>query len=154
MHKDLNAVKGGYSKMAAVWRTNGEEPPISLLNRDKAAARLANPEPPKSNSEREVDSDRGAVGLAQLVGALVNHKDDKKGYHNIFRHFCHSVIQREVNFPDTNNTRYQCYCKSVVRAAAIGGSVTITRRPHPYREGKKPILPPFFPSPNATQTTS
>lgn len=112
MHKDLNAVKGGCTRMAAVWVTKGVEPPISLLNRDKAAARLANPALSKLTNEQETDSERGAVKLAQLVGALVNHKDDKKGYHNLFRHFCHSVIHQEVNFPDTSNTRYQCYCNA------------------------------------------
>ena len=112
MHKDLNAVKGGYTKMATVWRMNGEKPPISLFNKDKAAACSANPGVLKPNDEQEVDSERGAVKLAWLVGALVNHKDDKKGYHNLFRHFCHSVIRREVNYPDTSNTRYQCYCNA------------------------------------------
>lgn len=115
MHKDLNAVKGGYARMAGVWSMSEGKPPISLLNKDKAAAaRSAHPdlEPPKPNNKQDVDPERGAVKLTQLVGALVNHKDDKKGYHNLFRHFCHSVIHREVNFPDTSNTRYQCYCNA------------------------------------------
>ena len=84
MHKDLNAVKGGCTRMATVWLMNGVELPISLLNKDKSAARLANPEPLKPNSKQEADPERGAVKLAQLIGALVNHKDDKKGYHNLF----------------------------------------------------------------------
>lgn len=112
MHKDLNAVKGGCTRMAMVWLMNGVEPPISLLNKDKSAARLANPELLKPNSKQEADPERGAVKLAQLIGALVNHKDDKKGYHNLFRHFCHSVIHQEINFPDTSNTCYQCYCNA------------------------------------------
>lgn len=112
MHKDLNAVKGGCTRMAMVWLMNGVEPPISLLNKDKSAVHLANPEPLKPNSKQEADPERGAVKLAQLIGALVNHKDNKKGYHNLFRHFCHSVIHQEINFPDTSNTRYQCYCNA------------------------------------------
>ena len=69
----------------------------------------ANAELPKSE---EVHTDKGAIKLTRLVGALINHKDDKKGYHDLFRHFCHAVIHREVNFPDTSNTRYQCYCNA------------------------------------------
>ena len=84
MHKDLNTVKEGCTRMATVWLMNGAEPPISLLNKDKLAACLANPEPLKPNSKQEADPERGVVKLAQLIGALVNHKDDKKGYHNLF----------------------------------------------------------------------
>jgi hypothetical protein len=112
MHKDLNAVKGGYKRLITVWLKPDVLPPINLLNKDKvAAACLAN-----ANAELpipvEACPDRGAIKLTRLVGALVNHKDDKKGYHDLFRHFCHAVICREVNFPDTSNTRYQCYCNA------------------------------------------
>jgi hypothetical protein len=116
MHKDLNAVKGGYKKIVTVWSKSDSDvvPPINLLNKDKAVAvRSADPDTksPKSYDVEDV-SDRGAVKLTRLVGALVNHKDDKKGYHDLFRHFCRAVIHREVNFPDTSNIRYQCYCNA------------------------------------------
>ena len=38
MHKDLNAVKGGYKRMATVWSKPGALPPINLFNKEKAAA--------------------------------------------------------------------------------------------------------------------
>ena len=60
----------------------------------------------------EVNGERGAVKLTRLVGALINHKDDKKGYHDLFRHFCNAVIHHQVKFPDTSNTCYQCYCNA------------------------------------------
>ena len=114
MHKDLNAVKGGCRRMVTVWSNPDSLPPIKLLNKEKAAAahlvetgRRAEP----MNMDG-VDADRGAVKLTRLVGALVNHKDDKKGYHDLFQHFCHAVIHHQVKFPDTSNTRYQCYCNA------------------------------------------
>ena len=114
MHKDLNAVKGGYKRMATVWSKPGALPPINLFNKEKAAAaRLEQTNAGSTNTGAgESNTNRGAVKLTRLIGALVNHRDDKRGYHDLFRHFCRAVIHREVNFPDTSNTRYQCYCNA------------------------------------------
>ena len=112
MHKDLNTVKGAYKKMVTVWSNLGSSPPIDLLNKEKAeAARLAGTSHDTNlKNIDEVNGERGAVKLTRLVGALVNHKDDKKGYHDPPLHFCNAVIHHQVKFPDTSNTRYQCYC--------------------------------------------
>ena len=114
MHKDLNAVKGGYKRMITVWLEPDADalPPINLLNKDKAAAVCSAKTTTELPNPGEKCPDRGAIKLTRLVGALVNHKDDKKGYHDLFRHFCRAVIHHEVNFPDTSNTRYQCYCNA------------------------------------------
>ena len=45
-----------------------------------------------------------------LVGAIFNHKDDKKGQQDTLRFFFESVIGYMVTFPDTSNTRYQLHC--------------------------------------------
>jgi hypothetical protein len=52
----------------------------------------------------------GAVKVASLAGALFNHKDDKKGHHDIFQIFFESSLGYIFSFPDTSNTRYQSYC--------------------------------------------
>ena len=54
----------------------------------------------------------GAVKVASLAGALFNHKDDKKGHHDIFRIFCEFQLGYIITFPDTSNTWYQYYCQA------------------------------------------
>lgn len=60
MHKELNAVKGGVTSMAAVWSKLGLAPPIQLKNKFESAQSAtvdsqANP--------RKQEGDRGAVKL-------------------------------------------------------------------------------------------
>lgn len=100
MHKDLNAVKEGADRMSRWWEANGKVPPVALANKFKAEAGLSN---------EACRSDRGGVKLTNLVGALVRHKDPKKGQQDRFRTFSRRAIGVEVCFPDTSNTRYQCY---------------------------------------------
>lgn len=100
MHKDLNAVKEGVDRMSKWWEEAGKVPPVTLANKFKAEAGL------DSEVRR---SDRGGVKLTNLVGALVRHKDPGRGQQDRFRTFCRKAIGIEVSFPDTSNTRYQCY---------------------------------------------
>ena len=111
MHKDLNATKGGAEAMAASW---GEgEGPVKLMNKHNvAAAATGSTELEKQASD---DSEGGAVKLTNLVGALVRHKDAKKGHQDIFRIFCLGRLGHEIYFPDTSNNRYQSHCDSSIK---------------------------------------
>jgi len=51
----------------------------------------------------------GAAKLADLVGALVRNKEETQGYPDEFRTFSMDRLGHEISFPDTSNTRYQCY---------------------------------------------
>jgi len=100
MHKDLNAVKGGADRMSKWWEEVGKTPPIVLMNKSKAEAGLAS----------EVGrSERCGIKLTNLLGALVRHKDPKKGQQDRFRTFSRKRLGYEVCFPDTSNTRYQSH---------------------------------------------
>ena len=57
----------------------------------------------------------GGIKATQLAGALFNHKDDKKGHHDVFCFQWSQNIGGEVTFPDTSNIRFQSHCE----AAAI-----------------------------------
>jgi len=51
----------------------------------------------------------GAAKLADLVGALVQNKVETKGYPDKFQTYSMDRLAYEISFPDTSNTRYQCY---------------------------------------------
>ena len=68
--------------------------PVLLANRDndpvvqERAAVLDQGNVPTSAQERAFHkSTRGAIKTAEIAGAIFNHKDDKKGHHNIFRYW-------------------------------------------------------------------
>ena len=103
MHKDLNAVKGGAEKMSIWWEEAEKVSPVALTNKFKA----------ETNSDGRIHrSDRGGVKLANLVGALVKHRDPGRGQQDRFRTFCRKSIGFEVSFLDTSNTWYQCYTRA------------------------------------------
>ena len=60
-------------------------------------------------------TESGGIKATQLAGALFNHKDDKKGHHDVFRFWWSQNVGGELTFPDTSNTRFQSHCE----AAAI-----------------------------------
>jgi len=84
MHKDLNATKGGAEAMAGSWKEG--EAPVKLMNKHHVAAAAAG----STELEKQAfdDSEGNSVKLTKLVGALVRHKDAKKGHQAIFRIFC------------------------------------------------------------------
>ena len=53
---------------------------------------------------------RGGVKTTQVAGAIFNHKDDKKGHHDIFRWWWYENVGTQFTFPDTSNTRFQSHC--------------------------------------------
>ncbi|KAL5523272.1 hypothetical protein ACEPAF_1539 [Sanghuangporus sanghuang] len=131
MHKDLNAVKGGEAAMREEWKTHD----ISLVlfaNKDNAAIlELAEEEDGLDNEDER--SSRAATAaekracevtkcggfqIGHLTGSLVNDKDDKKGYHYVFRDYCLLILGFFVNYPDTTNTRYSSYLDSAAETLA------------------------------------
>ena len=106
MHKDLNTFKAGAIRLGKFWNEEGLDPPVKLLSREQEKEVLA------AEDKRGDDVDRtvgGAVKLTSLIGALVNNKDEGKGCFDEFRTYTHDHIGRSIAFPDTSNTRYQCY---------------------------------------------
>ena len=61
-------------------------------------------------------STSGAIKTAEIAGAIFNHKDDKKGHHDIFRFWWWEHVGVPFTFPDTSNNRFQPYCDA---AAAL-----------------------------------
>ncbi|KAJ7767857.1 hypothetical protein DFH07DRAFT_915471 [Mycena maculata] len=112
MHKDLNAHRGGVERMMAAWLKHGFQQPILLMNKDNAAAANSGSAVAKERAEKV--SSRGGVKLCELMGILLNNKDDKKGQqdsHGVY--FCaHEHIGYSIWFPGTSQTRYQCFSEA------------------------------------------
>ncbi|KAF8601835.1 hypothetical protein BDV93DRAFT_445204 [Ceratobasidium sp. AG-I] len=105
MHKELNAVKGGASAMAAAWKSLGTSAPIALQNKFEAS------KPSYSSLD---NAPRGAIKLTSLAGAIFNHRDDKKGYQVTIDNFFESTLGFSNRFPDTSNTRYGSHCDAAI----------------------------------------
>ena len=118
MHKSLNAFKGGNTEMMAAWETDlkGVSPPVLLANKANAAVLRRVLEPSRGNkpaSEEELAafeaSTRGAAKTVTIAGAIFNHKDDKKGYHDVYLNFMQKYTRFPLpvrRFPGTSNTRF------------------------------------------------
>src|SRR6266568_6380667 len=48
--------------------------------------------------------------MAQIAGSIFNHKDDKKGHHDLFHYWWWEHVGTPFTFPDTSNNRFQSYC--------------------------------------------
>lgn len=106
MHKDLNTFKGGAVRLSAFWKKARLKGPVKLLSREKEEREelgigTTDHEPNKSSG--------GAAKLADLVGALIRNRDETKGCPDKFRTYSWDHLGYEISFPDTSNTRYQCY---------------------------------------------
>ncbi|TBU36763.1 hypothetical protein BD309DRAFT_984732 [Dichomitus squalens] len=108
MHKDLNAFKGGATRMAKFWMLAGLQAPVLLMNKDNTATAAAGPSVAQS---RAVEQSRGGGPKhAELSGTLFRHKDDKKGQQDSMRwFFLASPLAKLLTFPDTSNTCYRSY---------------------------------------------
>jgi hypothetical protein len=92
-HKDLNTVHGGYAAMSALWDVLGLKGPVLLANQDndpviqERTTALEEGDVPTLAQQRAFEkSAHGAIKAAQIAGAIFNHKDNKKGIHDVF-HF-------------------------------------------------------------------
>jgi hypothetical protein len=84
------------------------------MNKPNAAA-ASNSAPGSQASEHANDvSDGGAVKVTSLLGALFNHKDDKKGQQDTFKLYFEEFLGYTVSCPDTSNTRFQCHCDCAI----------------------------------------
>lgn len=107
MHKNLDSLKAGAERMLKWWGETGKTAPIALINKARARA---------GQDAKVRRTDRGAIKLTDLLGALVKHKDPKKGHQDLFRVFSKEYLkgQEAVLFPDTSNTRYQSHTSAAV----------------------------------------
>ena len=108
MHKDLNAVKGGCLGMKVAWNEL-DCTPISLANKDNTAilaAVIDGIAEPSVAVHVNAYTIGGGEKLTALFGAFLNHKDQKKGQHDTFRHFAMMRYGFIFTFPDTSNTRF------------------------------------------------
>lgn len=78
MHKEMNSVKGGATAMAGAWSKLGLKPPIPLRNKYEVK---------DTSISGDEKVSRGAVKLTSLAGAIINHKDDKKGAHQVINNY-------------------------------------------------------------------
>ncbi|KAJ7835601.1 hypothetical protein B0H13DRAFT_2369248 [Mycena leptocephala] len=114
MHREMNSVKGGVQAMKLFWQTIGGPEPVKLMNKANAAA-ASNSAPGSQASEHANDvADGGAVKVTSLLGALFNHKDDKKGQQDTFKLYFEEFLGYTVSCPDTSNTRFQCHCDCAI----------------------------------------
>ena len=115
-HKDLNTIRGGYAAIIKWWGDNDVEPPVLLANRDNAAIlKDISTEDDIENSAQARAfkmSSCGGVKATQLAGAILNHKDDKQGHHDIFRWWWMTNVGIQMTFPDTSNNRFQSHCEA------------------------------------------
>ena len=122
-HKDLNTVKGGYMVMMRFWKERGLEGPVLLANRDndpvvqEQNTTIEQGDTPTPAQEQAFNTSTcGAIRTAQIAGAIFNHKDDKKGHHDLFRYWWWEHVGTPFTFPDTSNNHFQAYCNA---AAAL-----------------------------------
>ncbi|KAG2141308.1 hypothetical protein DEU56DRAFT_755013 [Suillus clintonianus] len=108
MHKDLNAVKGGNTRMRAWWALNDVDGPALLMNRDNAAAASGGPSTAQARAVRV--SQGGAAKALALAGSVFHHKDDKKGQQDSLRFFLEAQLGYFSPWPDTSNTHYHSNC--------------------------------------------
>ncbi|KAF7378023.1 hypothetical protein MSAN_00226200 [Mycena sanguinolenta] len=113
MHKELNCCIAFEKGMRLYYEGRPEsERPVLLANRDNDVTIQLAEEGGKSTAavRRALKvSERGAIKLISLFGALVNHKDDKKGLHDVYENYFRPAIGAGIHFPDTSNTRYQSH---------------------------------------------
>ncbi|KAJ7610542.1 hypothetical protein DFH06DRAFT_1148087 [Mycena polygramma] len=105
MHKEMNSVKGGVEGMKLFWQSVGGPAPVKLMN--------------KANNAAVSKSQEGGVGersrgVRSLLGALFNHKDDKRGQQDTFKLYFEHLFGYPISCPDTSNTRFQSHCDCAI----------------------------------------
>ncbi|THV01335.1 hypothetical protein K435DRAFT_572870, partial [Dendrothele bispora CBS 962.96] len=108
MHKEMNSEKGGADAMKLFWE-GIDSRPVKLMNKANAAAYVNGGLNSTAASHAEKVSEGGAIKLTSLLGALLNHKDDKKGQHDTFKYYFQEKYGYSINCPDTSNTRFQSH---------------------------------------------
>ncbi|KAJ6558695.1 hypothetical protein B0H10DRAFT_1642040, partial [Mycena sp. CBHHK59/15] len=114
MHKEMNSVKGGVQGMKLFWESIGGPAPMKLLNKANDAAVAKSQKGSEVADNAFEVSEGGAVKITSLLGALFNHKDDKKGQQDTFKLYFEEFLGYTVSCPDTNNTRFQSHCDCAI----------------------------------------
>jgi hypothetical protein len=107
MHKEMNSVKGGNTRMMAWWLENDLVGPMKLYNQDNSAAAALGGEAAHECAS-EV-SQAGGVKLTSLADAVFANKDKKKGQQDTLQVHLQSTVGYMVCFPGTSSTRYGSY---------------------------------------------
>ncbi|KAJ7125578.1 hypothetical protein C8R43DRAFT_1090413 [Mycena crocata] len=118
MHKELNSCKAFGDGMNKNWVKNSLEGPVLLANKDNdATIQLATDTGTSTASVQRAlkVSERGAVKLVALFGAYVNHKDAKKGCHDVYENHFRPAIGAGVRFPAVTSVRYQSFGLGMAR---------------------------------------
>lgn len=118
-HKELNTVKGGCAAIKKYYDDHNSIPrPVLLPNRDNAIVlgAVATEEDVEDEIQAHAleKTEGGGIKCAQLAGAILNHKDDKKGHHDLFRYWWQYEVGFPFTFPDTSNTRFGSYCAAAI----------------------------------------
>jgi hypothetical protein len=114
MHKEMNSVKGGVQALGLFWESIGGPTPVKLMNKGNAAAAQNSTAASKASEHALKVSKGGAIKLTSLVGALFNHKDDKKGQQDTFKIYFENFLGYTMSCPDTSNTRFQSHCDCAI----------------------------------------
>jgi hypothetical protein len=114
MHKEMNSVKGGVEGMKLFWESIGGPAPIKLMNKANDTA-VKKSEKGSAVADNALEaSEGGGVKLTSLLGALLNHKDDKRGQQDTFKLYFEHILGYSVSCPDTSNTRFQSHCDCAI----------------------------------------
>src|SRR6266700_3205570 len=126
-YKDLNIVRGGYAAMSALCDVLGLKGPVLLANQDndpviqERTTALEEGDVPTLAQQRAFEKSAcGAIKAAQIAGAIFNHKDNKKGHHDVFRFWWWEHMGTPFTFPDTSNNRFQSYCDAAAALLLYG----------------------------------
>ena len=99
------------------WKEHNVDGPIILANQDNDVVledrnnAIAHGDEVTPAQERALNqSTCGAIKTVQIAGAILNHKDDKKGHHDFFRDWWRKHVGIPFTFPDTSNNHFQSYC--------------------------------------------
>ena len=112
MHKELNIFKAGAVRLGKFWKEEGLDGPVKLLSRDQEELLSATDDLEAGDDVDQASG--GAVKLTSLVGALVNNKDEGKGYSEEFRTYTHDRLGKSSTLAETSKSRYQCYGDAAV----------------------------------------
>ncbi|KAJ7094890.1 hypothetical protein C8R43DRAFT_907989 [Mycena crocata] len=131
MHKDLNVVRIGDAEMQEVYSTHNIPAPVLLANKANDATINLTPEDSTNAARQHAinSSSRGAVKLLQLIGALLRHKDGKRGYQDKCRIFMQERklelynLDESDGFPDVSNIRYGCYTQAAAEVVVFHGLI-------------------------------
>ncbi|KAJ7436598.1 hypothetical protein FB451DRAFT_1453881 [Mycena latifolia] len=130
-HKDLNVLRYGVKKVESIYATYNIPPPVLLANKaNSATINLSSGNPNDAALQNAIESSSsGAIKLLQLIGALLRHKDEERGYQDRCTIFMQERklelfdLDEPGKFPDVSNTRYGCYTYAAAEVVCFHGII-------------------------------